>query len=222
MAALTTVSNATFDTACAAVPAAVGGPLTRVEDFTADPIIKPNSHLRVETTAAGGITVYISYDELVDVNVRNKIVLDAHGQQGILARVFDLITALDVLIDNGFAPLVSNAVEFMAIMRMFQVNIIPILDSLPLGIWYETPPRVALASSFTEVFSDPDNTVTNTADQDGVSAFLWDWGDGEVSTEWQPTDPHNYGSSGTYTTRLITMSREGGISITSGAANVVA
>lgn len=221
MAALTTVTNGDFDTACAAVPAAVGGPLTRVEDFTADPIITPNSHLRVETTAAGGITIYISYDELVDSNVRNKLVLDAHGQQGLLARVFDLVTALDVFIDNGFEPLISSDEEFLAFMRLFQANLIPIMDSLPLGIWYETAPRVALESSFTEVFSDPDNTVTNTADQDGVSSFIWDWGDGETSTEWQPAAAHSYGSSGTYTTRLITVSKEGGVAISSGAANVV-
>lgn len=221
MAALTTVTNGDFDTVCAAVPAAVGGPLTRVEDFTADPIITPNSNLRVETTAAGGITVLISYDELSDINVRDKIVLDAHGQQGLLARVFDLITGLDVFIDNGFEPLVSSDEEFLAFMRLFQVNLIPIMDSLPLGIWYETAPRVPLASTFTEVFSDPTNTVTNTTDRDGVSSFIWDWGDGETSTEWQPSAAHSYESADTYTTRLITVSKEGGVSITSGAGNVV-
>ncbi len=221
MAALTDITNALYDTQCAAVPTAVGGVLTRVSDIDADPVQSPNSQIKFETTSASSVTVYISYDEMIDTNVRNKIVLEAHGQQGILRQICDFIAALDVLYtDNGFDPFAASAAEYMAIMRLFQTNIVPILNSIPIETWTETTPNAVLAASFTEVFSDPDNTVTNTSDQDAVSAWLWDWGDGEVSTEWQPAAAHSYASAGTYTTRLILIGPSG-IEIASGAANVV-
>jgi PKD repeat protein len=217
---LTDTTNALFDTQCAAVPAAVGGPLTRVSDIDADPVISPNSQIPYETTAATAITVNISYDQLLGDD-RDKIVHAAHGVQGILKRVFDFIAALDVLFtDNGFDPLTASNEEYTAIMRLFQTNVVPILNTVPLETWDETAPNAELSAAFTESFSDPTLGVTNTSDQDAVSSLLWDWGDGEVSDDWDPAD-HTYASAGTYTTRLILLGPNGELSIASGAANVV-
>jgi hypothetical protein len=220
MAALTTVTNATFDSAAALVPAAVGGPLTRVTDLeSAAGKTSPNSMTQVECTTAKSATVYISYDELVDTNVAAKKTKEAHGLQAILNDVMDMVAAMDVLNDNGFDPWLAPDVDFMGILRMFMTNIIPVLDSMPLEAWHEVPLIRPLQAAFTEVFADPTNTVTNTTEEAAVSAWMWDWGDGEVSWEWEP-DAHDYGSSGTYTTRLVCIG-PGGISIASGAGNVV-
>lgn len=218
---LSDTTNSSFDTQCAAVPTAVGGALTRVSDIDADPVISPNSQIKYETTSVSGITVNISYDEMLDTNVRDKVVLEAHGLQGVLKKVFDFIAALDVFNDHGgFNPFTVGDDGFMAFMRLFQTNIVPILDSIPLEAWTETAPKNPLLAAFTEVFSDPDNTVTNTSNQEPVSAFIWDWGDGEYDVTWQPSAAHSYGSSDTYTTRLILVG-PAGVSIASGAANVV-
>lgn len=220
MAALTDVVNATFDTAAAAVPAAVGGPLTRVTDLSADPVISPNSQLKVECTSAAGVTVYISYDELVDTNVRDKLVMEAHGQTGQMKRIFDFIAALDVLNDDGFDPFAATPDDLMGVLRLFQTNIVPILNSHPIEVWHEVPANAALAAAFTEDFSDPINTVTNTTEKEAVAAWAWFWGDGTISWDWEPA-PHTYGSSGTYTTTLVCIGKNG-ISTATGAGNVVA
>lgn len=221
MAALTDITNSGYDTQCAAVPTAVGGVLTRVSDIDADPVQSPNSQIPFECTSASGITLYISYDQMIDTNVRNKIVLEAHGQQGMLKQIFDFVAALDVFNDHSaFDPFTVGDDGFMAFMRLFQTNIVPILDSLPLEAWTETAPNAVLLAAFTEVFSDPTNTVTNTSEQEAVSAFIWDWGDGFYSVEWQPAAAYSYPVSGTFTTRLICIGPSG-ISIASGSANVV-
>ncbi len=218
---LSDTTNALFDTQCAAVPTAVGGVLTRVSDIDADPVISPNSQVKYQTTSVSGITVNISYDELLDVNVRNKIVLEAHGLQGILKQIFDFVAALDVFNDHSaFNPFTVGDDGFMAFMRMFQTNIVPILDSLPIEAWTETPPKNPLLAAFTEVFSDPTNTVTNTSNQEPVSAFLWDWGNGFYDVTWQPVAAYSYPVAGTFTTRLIVVG-PAGVSVASGAANVV-
>ena len=226
MAALTTVTNASFDTACAAVPTSVGGALTRIGDLEADPVIEPNSHIPIAVDTLTDVRMYISYDQLVDVNVRNRMVLEAGGLQGQLASIFNFIAAMDAFNDvNGtFDPWLATEEDYMGFMRLFQTNLIKILNSHPIEVWHEVPANAPLQAAFTEVFSDPTNTVTNTTEKAAVAAFVWDWDDGTYSFDWEPAAKSYTPLVGEelYTVRLICIGSDGKMSIATGTERTVA
>lgn len=108
MALPSTVSNATVDTAAAAVPAPYG-PLTRVTDVTTLPT--PNSEQIIEFTTDGSspamgevFTVYMSYTQLTTAAIRDRILAYAAGIAGQTLSLIDRIDAVNTIAAAITAP----------------------------------------------------------------------------------------------------------------------
>lgn len=71
-----TVSNATINTAAAAVPGPYG-PLTRVTDVSTLP--QPNSEFQIEFTDTRGLTVWATHGQLTDAEAIQRQIALAEG-----------------------------------------------------------------------------------------------------------------------------------------------
>lgn len=199
--ALSLKSNANFDTIAGDVPAPYG-PLTRVGSM---PDLNYNSNQPIEVTSALSKTLHISYDDMVDVSVRDKILAEAHSTGGVvhagyvLHQLVNVLKAhLDAADDAGWYTDVefANAIK---ILRYFQ----PIFALLPISAYLEydgVPVSVSFTSDDTALVVDFTNTSTGEAD-----FYLWDFGDGETSMAegFAPTPvEHTYDGADTYTVTL--------------------
>lgn len=98
----TTVSNATVDTAAAAVGAPYG-PLTRVTDM--DTLPTPNSQHKIAFTSNVGSTpVEMTYEELLITGVRDRILEQAHNWTDVVRKFGAAIDGLDTLWTAMSAP----------------------------------------------------------------------------------------------------------------------
>ena len=110
-----TVSNATIDTAAAAVPSPYG-PLTRVTDVADLP--EPNSEIRLEFTSALSETVYATYAELIIPAMILQINQRAHDWTAVVADLKTALNELDVLVDAMATP--HTYEDYQAIIDTFR------------------------------------------------------------------------------------------------------
>lgn len=213
-------SNANLDTAAAAVPAPYG-PLTRVGSV-AD--LNYNSHLPVEFTSALSKTVFISFDDLSDVAVRDKILAEVHSTNGVVDagyRLHLLVNVLKAFLDTADNTGWYSDEEFAKAVRMLRY-FQPIFALLPIAAYLEydgTPVNPSFTSDDTLLVVDFTNTSTGEAD-----FYLWDFGDGDVLfVDGFSDDPveHTYDGADTYTVTLTAIG-PGGIKIASDDITVAA
>jgi hypothetical protein len=189
-----TVTNAQFDTACAAVPAPFG-PLTRVSDLETAPTVAPNSHIAYETTSAADVTVWISYEDLATTVRRNDIIKDAHGVNAYLYDLSVLVDALDDIMSTApYDPLTAPPSDYRIILRMLAAMGNIATSLMPYEAYEEVrDSNQALDIEFTA--SQVDATLISTVTLDNtstglVSGYLLDWGDGsgfqqtDVEADW--------------------------------------
>jgi hypothetical protein len=96
-----TITNGNIDTAAAAVPAPFG-PLTRVTSVADLPT--PNSEITLELTAATGETVYMTYEQLQDADVVQRILSYATGLQYKTQEIIDTIETINTAAQALTAP----------------------------------------------------------------------------------------------------------------------
>lgn len=151
----TTINNATFDAALAAVPAPYG-PLTRsgtTTNLEAGTRPAPNSDIRFHVKSAAGYDVYISYEEVVSADKYAPILKKAHGVRSVVNDFKTYINALDLALDTVSNPFTLSDAEVQAILRLFQASP-QIFAAVPFGGFYETSTEGALVT-------DPNVPVDN-------------------------------------------------------------
>src|SRR5688572_2095411 len=107
--ALATKTNAQVDAAAAAVVAPYG-PLTRVSDVESFPT--PNSNIEIEFTSALSVTVYLTYDEMVDTQIVDRILETQHSVRGVNAQarsVYGVVRAVAEYAASYAGPAYSDA-----------------------------------------------------------------------------------------------------------------
>lgn len=210
--ALTLKSNANMDSVCAAVPGPYG-PLTRVGDM-AD--VDLNSGMPVEVTSALSVTLFISYDDIVDVTVRDKILAQAHSTNGKF-HVGYLFHLLVQVMYNHFAVMDDagwyTGIEWQKMVQMIRYfqPLTAMIPDIAFTEYDEEPVQAAFTYDDTLLVVDFTNTTTGEAEY-----YLWDFGDGSVSITagFAPTPvQHTYAGAGSKTVRLIAVG-SGGISVT--------
>lgn len=98
----TIVDNSDVDTAAAAVPSPYG-PLTRVSDVEQYP--EGNSNQQIEFTSNVGATVlFMSYDQLMNTDVRNRLLHQAHPDDWAVRELKTAINALNTKVNAMSAP----------------------------------------------------------------------------------------------------------------------
>lgn len=216
--ALTLKTNGNFDTIAAAVPVPYG-PLTRVGSM---PDLNYNSNQPIEVTSVLTKTLYISYDDMVDVSVRDKILAEAHSTGGVVHAGYllhQLVNVLKVYLDTADNAGWYTDAEFagaIKILRYFH----PIFALLPIDAYLEydgTPVVASFTSDDTALVVDFTNTSTGEADY-----YLWNFGDNATSmTPGFAPSPvqHTYSGAGTYTVTLTAVG-PGGIKSVSAAVTV--
>lgn len=203
------INNATFEAACALVPAPYG-PLTRVDAVAA---ISPNTHIPIGVTSALSVAFIISYDQMSDPLVRDKILADVHSGTG---RNHDLWQAklwADAIQANLRAydpPLASNAEaqKIYHAMRMLP----SFTMQLPEDDFQELPEHTPMRPAFTETHLLLVSTVVNTTPSPTKAwLWFWDWGDNTFTANSVVQSPpaHTYAAAGTYTIRLVAIGRGG-------------
>lgn len=215
--ALTTVNNATFDAALAAVAAAYDGAWTRTgttTDLDSTPMVSPNSDIKYHVLTANGYDVYISYDQLSNAAVLRSIALDALGVRFLMTQLQAWVTELNAVINgSNFDPLDPDKMGehyWQIILKSFQA--LPMLGIMfPFSAYKEVAnsdmKNTALVASFTLVDNSDVAEVTNTST--GLYHFgLIDWEDGHIelidTVAVQPLITHDYADAAadTYTIRM--------------------
>lgn len=219
--ALSTVNNATFDAALAAVGAAYDGAWTRTgttTDLDSVPMLSPNSDIQYHVKTANGYDVYVSYDELGNVAKLRDLAMDALGVNWLLNQLQLWVTELDAVINGAnFDPLTAHPSYWQIINKFFWA--IPMLG-IPMTweaykeVANEDFKNTAVAASFTLVDNSDVAEVTNTST--GLYHFgMIDWGDGHIelidSVAYQPLITHDYAhaAADTYTIRMILIGPNG-------------
>lgn len=205
---LTLKSNANFDTAAALV-APPYGPLTRVGDM---PDLDYNSNRQIEVTSALGATLFISYDEMTNALVADKILREAHSTNNFVDAGYRFHQLLNVMFYHA-APMDDAAwytpTEFKKLVRMIRF-FEPIFALLPITSFREWDgSSVEVNPSFTEDETLLVTEFTNTTEGD-AEFYLWDFGDPTTGASnfsilpgFDP-DPvtHTFSGAGTYTVKL--------------------
>jgi hypothetical protein len=96
-----TVTNANIDTAAALVDAPYG-PLTRVTDVATLPV--PNTRIALQFTSALGVTIWMTYEDLENEAVANKLAAQSHDWTTRVANLKVKIGALKTAADAMTAP----------------------------------------------------------------------------------------------------------------------
>jgi len=113
----TTITNGDLDTLAAAVPAPYG-PLTRVTSVASLPT--PNSAHRIEFTTQYSVSVFLSYDDLQNDALVEKVLSQAHDYTSVVGRMKDAITGLDALADTMTAP--HTYADYQSLTDYFRAN----------------------------------------------------------------------------------------------------
>lgn len=183
MATLIAITNATYDTAAAAVPAPYG-PLTRVTDLEPTPsavlpLVAPNTDWQVENTAASGVTVWITYNQLIDPVTALDIIKEAHGVNSAIQEIEDLIVAMnDVFAVAEWDSLTAAPADYTKLVRAFQ-SIPRLFLSIPTFAYEEVDARSDdFLADFSIVQSGTgDRTIVITNVSTGLYHYiLWSFG----------------------------------------------
>lgn len=89
-------TNAQVDTAAAAVPAPYG-PLTRVTDMSHLPT--PNENILIRLTTASGSSIYMTYNQLTNPEVRDRVLRYGHGLEARVRAIRTWVNELDAIVD---------------------------------------------------------------------------------------------------------------------------
>lgn len=125
---LTQKTNGNFETLCAAVPEPYG-PLTRVGSLPNQSI---NSNVKIQVTSALSVTLFISYDELLDTDKTYDLLHEAHQERGVNAHINQLASVgmalTAILIPDGTTPTTdANAALALRIANLAK----PLIMGLP-------------------------------------------------------------------------------------------
>lgn len=220
MADLTTVTNANFDTLADAVPGPFG-PLTRVAGATGSlqnaTRFLPNSRTKIEVYSdvlgVNGPHFFISYEELSDTAVTERIMREAFG---VYYNAYDLQVFLEVAYNSivGIAPEDLTEADYERTMRLFQY--FPKLRDLP-PVWEKSELKNSNrnVASFTLSGTGATRTLTNTSTGYHIDTYVIDWGDGDIETYSATEDEpfvdadHVYDADGTYNVQLYVGGRGG-------------
>ena len=205
MGNLQTVSNAQFDTACAAVPPPFG-PLTRVGNV---PSVAPNSHIATTVTSAAPFsrTFTISYNDLTDARTRDRILREAHAPDYADHLVIGslLRAATAVHLSTGMAPM-SKANYSRLINTLLYTS--RVFGAHPIEAWKEVDTNQTVRlGTITPAVSG--NNVTLTVNYSGAAEYLVvaynrhaNTNDAGVvfnlTSSPQTLPAFNYGAAGTY------------------------
>lgn len=215
--ALSDKTNGQMDTLCASIPAPYG-PLTRVG---AMPAVSYNSAMPVQVTSAQSVTMYISYDDLNDPEIRLKIFEAFHSQGGKVnsAYLFHLLVrAMYHHFDAMDAAAWYSEAEWkkqIEMIRYFK----PLFAMIPIEgfLEYDATPVVA---NFTSSVANLTVTFTNTS-TGSPTYYLWEFGDGEISISSSTTVSRTYASAGAKSVTLIAIG-PGGINAVTKSVTAVA
>lgn len=209
---LTLVTNASFDTPAGLVPAPYG-PLTRVTNIDTTVDYDFNSDVAIECTSALSATVYISFDEMADVAIRDEILAKAHGGRNLNHVAYMAALATEVIHEHiksySGPPFLDT--EWQTIIGGFRYMQF-LAAQVPISSYdeVESGNRVNI-STLTFV----DSVTANEADLTMVVDGSWTMGmiewEAGVVTVITPADAvalaaglaHDYGGTGAQTARII-------------------
>lgn len=89
---MATITNTQVNTACAAV-AAPYGPFTRVTDMSALPT--PNDMFKIQVTDANSKTLYMTYAELTNATLRNRVIANVYGKDYVLHSLINKVATIN-------------------------------------------------------------------------------------------------------------------------------
>lgn len=211
----TTVTNATFDAALAAVPAPYG-PLTRTGTATdlQEPTVTPNSNLRVAVRSVPTQMIFqISYEDLLNVQVRDDLMKEAHGYRGVFLDLKNFIAAMNLSLAS-VNPLTASPELFGLILNALAM-LVPAVNQAERHTNLSSEPYSPVTASYTTSGTGATRTFTNTST--GRALFrLWTFGDGTYSTGVSPTK--TWTVDGTYVVRLVNIGANGLVTATSSPA----
>lgn len=194
-----TISNATFDAAAALVPPPYG-PLTRVGSLETTPRALPNSHTPIAVTGQGSVAFNISYAEMQNEGVRQRIIEEAYGINSLFVKAFQHIDVLyHYMLSMSPSLLTAPKTDLDDIMRALK-TLPAFMANSPYVAFIETDKAKKVRARFTVGGAGATRSVTNTS-TGSISLYLWDWGDGEYSMGAAPAD-HVYDVDGTYVIKL--------------------
>lgn len=198
------ITNSDYDTRAAAVPAPYG-PLTRVGDV---PDRDPNSNVKIEaTTAIGDTPVLLSYDDLGEPEVVDRVMEESHSGRGMNVPQVQSIksTAEQIFrLAESYGNPPYTDLELRRLIELVRTN--PHFTYQPDKRSEYAKDRVVAAFTVT----DEGSSVASVEDQSTgkIDEWMWDWGDGAISFGKEPGD-HDYATTGAKTIRL-TVSGSGG------------
>jgi PKD repeat protein len=202
--ALATVTNAQVDTGAAAIVAPYG-PLARVSDVESFPT--PNSNLAIEFTSALSVTVYLTYEQLIDLTRVYFRLEDQHSIKNVngqMREVYGILRAVTEYAASFAGPAYSDS-EWQFIIDGLRI-IRPMVAQQT--NWDETPEaETALVAGFNTGAVGLVETVTDTS-AGNILMWAWDWGDGTYSVGEVP-GAHTYAAADTYTITQYVVGRAG-------------
>lgn len=193
-----TVSNATFDSAAALVPPPFG-PLTRVGSLESTPRALPNSHTQIAVTGQGSVAFQISYAEMQNEGVRNRIIAEAYGINFLFVQMFQHIKVLYHQMNAESNLLTASKTNLAPWMRMLK-TLPAFMANSPYVAFIETDKTRKVRARFTVGGAGATRSVVNTTTGEALY-YLWEWGDGTVSILKDPA-PKVYAVDGTYIIKL--------------------
>jgi len=202
--ALATVTNAQVDTGAAAIVAPYG-PLTRVSDVEA--FAAPNSNIEIQFTSALSVTVYLTYEQLIDLTRVYYRLEDQHSIRNINGQaneVYGILLAVTEYMKSFSGPPYMDS-EWQFIIDGLRIIRPIVAQQLN---WNESPAAdIALRAGFTTSAAGLVETVTDTS-TGSIVMWAWDWGDGKYSVGEVPGN-HTYAGAGTYIITQYVVGRAG-------------
>jgi PKD repeat protein len=202
--ALATVTNAQVDTGAAAIVAPYG-PLTRVSDVEA--FATPNSNIEIQFTSALSVTVYLTYEQLIDLTRVYYHLEDQHSIRNINGQaneVYGILRAVTEYMKSFAGPPYLDS-EWQFVIDGLRI-IRPIVAQQT--NWNDDPAAdIALRAGFNTGAVALVETVTDTS-TGSILMWVWAWGDGTYSVGEVP-GAHTYAVAGTYTITQYVVGRAG-------------
>lgn len=210
MTNLATKSNAQFDAVAGAVPGPFG-PLARSSGVSLEstPRITPNSHIPIQVDGQGGVSFMISFDQMSDVAVRDRIIAEAYPVGSLTQNLQEFVELL-ALATARLSPLTATPQQYHDVFQLFKY-FPPIIGITPVHNYREIKNSNKVKASFTSSGGAAVRTVVNTTTGYDLNdaTWDWDWGDGTAHATVEDPTPHTYLLDGTYTITLRVGSRGG-------------
>lgn len=198
MTDLATVSNATFESAAALVPPPFG-PLTRVGSLESTPRALPNSVTPIAVTGQGSVPFLISYNDMQNEGVRNRIIAEAYGVNYLFVQMFQHIKVLYFQMAAESNLLTASKTQLAPWMRMLK-TLPAFMANSPYRAFIEVDKNKKVRARFTVSGTGANRTVVNTTTGEALY-YLWEWGDGTTSILKDPPTK-TYAADGTYIIKL--------------------